>query len=696
MHPNFQENAEWRLISTETKQMVSSLHKIVEFHITLERNSLYVTYYMTIPIIMLAYMNVFVFAVPCESGEKTGYSITIFLSLVVLLIINNQSLPNNSDTTSLFAVYVLAMTILSAIALIISTLEIRAIAFDERMFPIPKRLKKFIAFVNKIESLVLCDDADNTEFKTEVVELRPYRKESPKEKSGYRSPLLTSKHAETYENDDIDVSESYDLKNSERFAMPRNRKNNIVTLERQTTLFEENSLMRRSDTPSFEIHSPVSDVQTTTEEPFTSKNDNVYSRSSETPVELSDHPTNEENGKDTDSHFEQESYTSMIHHSSEPQSKCETNDEERNVAFDPYSETSKKPHTCKQDSKLKNDKKDVDSLFDSESHSPMGQNLSDESFTLENETNLENKEDIDSLFDQEFDTSVTNGCYLTSGSESKLPKNNADNQYELQATDSDKNGYSLPPENAQTFTVEVSHSPNVKEFKRNELANKHDAEAVGKYVQTSQDKLHGHRDKRIGSGDVVQEKQQSGSLIDEITELQPLTADDVKMNRPMSATENGAIFLSESVSDRGLGSATTRNGRALSVSFGRPVLTRESNRVVSVLSKRPLSFVSRARRSSAVSQINNTYLLFDTYDKDDNEQEKRLKEDSESDHSNDHSSDEFKSSSLTESLGENGDKEEDLSWPDLVSCADIIFFIVYLLVTTVMSLALFITMVQAY
>ena len=50
-----------------------------------------------LPICVLGILNLFVFLLPPESGERVGYSITVLLSIVVFLTITSNSLPGTSE-----------------------------------------------------------------------------------------------------------------------------------------------------------------------------------------------------------------------------------------------------------------------------------------------------------------------------------------------------------------------------------------------------------------------------------------------------------------------------------------------------------------------------------------------------------------------------------------------------------------------
>lgn len=95
---NLHSNGIWNVVSTSTLEDVESSESRVVFTIILERNSNYYVVNVIIPTILLGILNVFTFVIPTESGEKIGYSITVFLSFPVLLTIVSSELPKTSGS----------------------------------------------------------------------------------------------------------------------------------------------------------------------------------------------------------------------------------------------------------------------------------------------------------------------------------------------------------------------------------------------------------------------------------------------------------------------------------------------------------------------------------------------------------------------------------------------------------------------
>ena len=648
IHPNFQENAEWRLVSTETKQEINNNHKVVEFYLTIERNSRFVTYYMTVPVIMLAYMNVVTFIIPTESGEKSGFSVTIFLSFVVLLIINNDSLPENSDTISLYAAFLLTMTIMSAIALLISALQIRAISFETRRYPLPKCFERMINYLAKIRAyLPFANTIDNSKRKREKKEKEESNNKSKgdneasaSDSSGYFSSPSSKKRTVAFKIDNEDNSETEE---NDRFVFPRKREISNVSFKRETTLFEENAIIRPSTAST--LQSPNKSIETPDKcdetEPLPGKRQEQEHITSVKPEE--EIPDN-----GPKSPFESQKEQNMTKRDDENTliSKSDQNVHSTNSEYDLYeSEHFKEDYaqgeTFVSDGNVKAIVLDNVQDHDGENHRLSSSKTDTLGKTDEPDPNKKESECSDDTTNQ-----------------------NKEKIYSSENVGTVLNIISYNQTNANTSQQQDSPSENVEN-------------TVSKEVQINTLQSVGH---------------QSGSIFDEIMELQTASATEYKMNRPESAEDNrplsvNKLFTSE---DRGLASANI--GRALSVATSRPV-SRNDGRALSGLTQRSMSIASRKRPASLLSQNYNTALLFG-----DDESEYQEKQTSGLDNASQISSEQPSESVESSIITENSDmsEEDGPEWSDFVSCTDVIFFFIYLFITTLMSLAMFLTMVTAY
>ena len=89
---------------------------------------------------MLAVLNIFVFILPCDSGKKSSYPITVFLAFVVFLSIISAAFPENSKVVALFSVYLIIQTLQSTVITLIVLVLTRVASFDSRGIQVPRRL----------------------------------------------------------------------------------------------------------------------------------------------------------------------------------------------------------------------------------------------------------------------------------------------------------------------------------------------------------------------------------------------------------------------------------------------------------------------------------------------------------------------------------------------------------------------------
>ena len=89
---------------------------------------------------MLAILNICVFVLPCESGERAGYAITVFLAFAVFLTIISSTLPESSENVAVFSIYLIIQTTSSTVITILALVMIRFHFKDDEVDPVPRWL----------------------------------------------------------------------------------------------------------------------------------------------------------------------------------------------------------------------------------------------------------------------------------------------------------------------------------------------------------------------------------------------------------------------------------------------------------------------------------------------------------------------------------------------------------------------------
>jgi hypothetical protein len=87
----------WEIKGTAVWKPYVEQQEVLVFKFNFKRNSGFYLLNLILPICVLGILNLFVFLLPPESGERVGYSITVLLSIVVFLTITSNSLPGTSE-----------------------------------------------------------------------------------------------------------------------------------------------------------------------------------------------------------------------------------------------------------------------------------------------------------------------------------------------------------------------------------------------------------------------------------------------------------------------------------------------------------------------------------------------------------------------------------------------------------------------
>ena len=132
----------WDIVNStiEIKERPPDMYLICS--LILERKPLYFILNIFLPILLLSILNMFVFILPVESGEKISFVVTVFLSLAVFLTIVSGKLPENSEKISLLNIYVFANTFVSTLVAVLTIIQIR-IHHRSSHIPVPSWLKRF-------------------------------------------------------------------------------------------------------------------------------------------------------------------------------------------------------------------------------------------------------------------------------------------------------------------------------------------------------------------------------------------------------------------------------------------------------------------------------------------------------------------------------------------------------------------------
>ena len=145
---SFTENVEWQLLEAKSSTQRMKMHEldgqVFRNALKLKRRILFVVIHSVAPLILLSSINILVFALPAESGEKVSLSITLFLAFAIFLTMLSESLPKNSLTLPIFSVYLITVNVLSTLYVILTVVVLKIYHLPSER-PVPALLQWCIA-----------------------------------------------------------------------------------------------------------------------------------------------------------------------------------------------------------------------------------------------------------------------------------------------------------------------------------------------------------------------------------------------------------------------------------------------------------------------------------------------------------------------------------------------------------------------
>ena len=114
----FKKSTEWHLESSSYERLeLPSGWGHVKFIFNVRRRYIFHLVNLILPLVCISLLNLTVFILPVESGEKITLCISVFLTLAVFLTIITSSFPESSDEVSLLSIYVTIQLMYSGLSI---------------------------------------------------------------------------------------------------------------------------------------------------------------------------------------------------------------------------------------------------------------------------------------------------------------------------------------------------------------------------------------------------------------------------------------------------------------------------------------------------------------------------------------------------------------------------------------------------
>lgn len=124
----YTENAGWQILAVTKRRYLKYNTYFIDIAFHVQRRAGFTTFTLTIPLLMLAFLNICIFLVPIGSGEKGSFAITIFLSYGIFVTIVSNTLPHNSLQVSYFVLLITILLLLSVLSVFYTVLQAKLMA----------------------------------------------------------------------------------------------------------------------------------------------------------------------------------------------------------------------------------------------------------------------------------------------------------------------------------------------------------------------------------------------------------------------------------------------------------------------------------------------------------------------------------------------------------------------------------------
>lgn len=123
---DFETNGKWKILGIESEVELLEVKNIerVVISITLERRMLFDIISIVFPVVFLGLVNVVVFKLPVDSGERMSFAMTVLLSFAVYMTLIADKMPQTSNKTSVFCMYLISMLTYSTLITFATTYSI--------------------------------------------------------------------------------------------------------------------------------------------------------------------------------------------------------------------------------------------------------------------------------------------------------------------------------------------------------------------------------------------------------------------------------------------------------------------------------------------------------------------------------------------------------------------------------------------
>ncbi|XP_071156105.1 neuronal acetylcholine receptor subunit beta-2-like [Mytilus edulis] len=130
--------------------------QLLTFTMSLKRNPMFFVLNLILPICVMIILNIFVFLLPPESGERVGYAVTVLLAIAVFLTISFDNLPaTSSPRISSISLLLFADVCISGIIVVMVIVSLKLYHQEDR-YPVSTFMRGFVNVSRRLRCQVCC------------------------------------------------------------------------------------------------------------------------------------------------------------------------------------------------------------------------------------------------------------------------------------------------------------------------------------------------------------------------------------------------------------------------------------------------------------------------------------------------------------------------------------------------------------
>lgn len=193
----YEENGIWKIMKSNVSSIYFNTLHYIRFEFVLKRRSGFFIVNMLLPILLMGFLNLFVFVLPADSGERVGYSITLLLSISVFLTLISDTLPPTSQPQMPILSFILMSDVVMSSLSVCCTIVGLRFYHKEEGKVIPKYLQTFVNCVlcTKLRKRNEVKQIENSDEHNEIITIKG-------SKENHTLKKQTAKEQKTQTNDE--------------------------------------------------------------------------------------------------------------------------------------------------------------------------------------------------------------------------------------------------------------------------------------------------------------------------------------------------------------------------------------------------------------------------------------------------------------------------------------------------------------